>query len=59
MGSFTPQVTIPVATPPVRVIANHVPKEYFGFASLPPILTLPSFENIITQVIINTAITVI
>ncbi len=41
---------MPVATPPVRVTANHVQKPYFGLASRPPSLTLPSLENVTTVV---------
>ena len=39
---------MPVAMPPVRVMANQVQKLNFGFASLPPILILPSLENMAT-----------
>ena len=39
---------MPVAMPPVSAIANHVANEYFGLASLPPILILPIFEKVTT-----------
>ena len=56
-GSLTPQVTMPVAMPPVSAMANQVPKLYFGFASLPPILMLPTFEkSVISAKIVVTVI---
>ena len=37
---------MPVATPPVSVMANQAINGILGFASFPPRRTRPSFENV-------------